>query len=121
MSKDTFQQLSFDDALTARDIAIARAEVNAAPDWRAAAEGAVVWCAFHHETFTTDEVLVRLTAIDAPTTHNLSALGPVMLAASRSRLIVKTGEQRPSRFTRRHRDLTVWRARTSTTHDHVGD
>jgi hypothetical protein len=121
MTQDAFQQLSFDDALTARDIAIARADANAAPDWRAAAESAVVWCAFHHETFTTDDVLLRLAAVDAPLTHNLSALGPVMQAAARAGLIAKTGVLRPSRLAQRHRDLTVWRTRSSTIHDSAGD
>lgn len=103
-----FEQLTMDDALTARDIAIARADEHAAPDWKTAARAAVRWCASHHATFTTDEVLARLDATGAPRTHNPSALGPVMLRAARDGLIAKTGDMRPSRLARRHRDLTVW-------------
>lgn len=105
-----YDQLTFDDAFTARQVAIARADHNAAPDWKRAAREAVAWCASHHETFTADDVLARLAAVQAPTTHEPSALGPVMLAASRAGTIVKTGELRPSRLARRHRDLTVWSA-----------
>jgi len=107
-----YDQLTFADAFTAREVAIARADANAAPDWKRAAREALAWCASHHETFTADEVLARLAAVGAPSTHEPSALGPVFLAASRSGAIVKTGELRPTRLARRHRDLTVWRAST---------
>jgi hypothetical protein len=111
MPADAFEQLSFDHALTARDIAMARAETNAAPDWKAAAAGAVQWCAANLEDFTADDVLVRLADTGAPSTHNLTALGPVMKNAARAGTIAKTGYVRPSRLARRHaRDLTVWSA-----------
>lgn len=105
-----YEQLSLTDALAAREAGIATAGAHAAPAWRIAAEEAVRWCSAHLTTFTTDDVIVRLDALGAPRTHNLAALGPVMQGAARTGLIAKTGELRPTRISRRHRDLTVWAA-----------
>lgn len=104
------RQLTFDDVVAgrARYDGIARAEAHAPADWRQAAHDALRWCRNHYATFTADEVLARLEVVGAPATHNLSALGPVFLAASRAGLIAKTGTLRPTRLARRHRDLTVW-------------
>lgn len=104
------RQLTFDAvaAQAARDDGIARAGAHAPAQWREAAQGALAWCSAHHETFTADEVLARLGDVGAPAAHNLSALGPVFLAAARAGDIRKTGTLRPSRLARRHRDLTVW-------------
>lgn len=104
------EQLSFDQALAVREAAIETAGAHASPTWRRAADEAVRWCAADLVTFTTDDVLARLAAVSAPPTHSLTALGPVMLAAARAGVITKTGEVRPSRIARRHRDLTVWAA-----------
>lgn len=96
-------------AAVARDAGIGTADLNADRAWRTSATEAIRWCAANYpEGFTADEVLMRLASIGAPLTHNLSALGPRFLAAARAKVIVKTGETRPSRFARRHRDLTVW-------------
>jgi hypothetical protein len=108
---DSWEQLSLDEALTARDVAIARADDGAAPDWKTMAAAAVRHCADQLHTFTTDDVLVRLAELGAPRTTSLTALGPVMQRAAKSGLIVKTGELRLSRLAQRHRDLTVWTAR----------
>jgi hypothetical protein len=103
-----YEQLTLEDAMTARDLAIARSQSNAAPGWKAAAAEAVRWCAQHMATFTTDDVLLRLADQQVTPTHNLSALGPVMLSAARAGVITKTGQLRPTRLAQRHRDLTVW-------------
>lgn len=103
-----FEQLTLEEALTGRDVAMARADANAAPNWKAAATEAVRWCTDSLALFTTDDVLVRLAAVGAPPTHTLTALGPIMQAAARKGAIVKTGDLRPSRLAQRHRDLTVW-------------
>ena len=58
--RDGVERLSLDEALTARDVAMARAATNAAPPWKVAAAHAVEWCAFTMEDFTADDVLVRL-------------------------------------------------------------
>jgi len=61
------------------------------------------------EDFTSDDVLQAMEAAGVPMAGvNLAALGPVFQAASRAGEIRKTGTLRPSRFARRHRDLTVW-------------
>jgi tellurite resistance protein len=108
MAWETFEQLTLADALTERDVAMARADDHAAPDWKTAAAEAVRWCAGTLTTFTTDDVLLRLADIGAPSTHTLTALGPVMQAAARAGVIAKTGDLRASRLRQRHRDLTVW-------------
>lgn len=99
-------------AAQARADGIDAADTNADRRWKAAATDAVRWCATHHTDFTSDEVLARLANVGAPTTHELSALGPVFLRLAKAREIVKTGELRPSKLRRRHRDLVVWAAAT---------
>lgn len=99
----------FDQPRQARDEAIARADDHADPEWKDRAYEAVCKVARMRLTFTADDVWDEL--VDAPvSTHEPSALGPVFLRASKAGLIVKTGEFRLSRHTRRHRDLTVWTA-----------
>jgi hypothetical protein len=107
----TAQPTLWDPPAVARAAGIERADTSADPAWKVAAGDAVTWCAHRYATFTADDVLERLADVDAPATRNLAALGPVMLAAARAGVIVKTGEWRPSRIARRHRDLVVWTAR----------
>lgn len=97
-----------DTATAARMEGIDRSGRNADPAWKAAAADAVAWCASNLADFTADDVLERLAELGAPPTHNLAALGPVVLAAARAGTITKTGEWRLSRIARRHRDLVVW-------------
>ena len=94
------------DMFTARDEAIDRSEAHADAEWRHEAFEAVMWVARMRPTFTADDVWDRIEA----GTHEPSALGPVILRASRDGLIKPTGAYRPSRHARRHRDLKVWRA-----------
>lgn len=98
----------FNASWTARQDGIQRSEDHADAEWKRAAFDAVMTAARLKVTFTADDVWDRIS--DA-STHEPSALGPVFLRASRAGLIVKTGALRPSRNARRHRDLTVWRAR----------
>jgi hypothetical protein len=95
-------------AESARAEAIAQAEANASRPWRDAAYLALLWCARHRATFTSDDVIERLERTGAPVTHNLSALGPLFQRAARAGVIHKTGHSVLSRNPRRHRDLTVW-------------
>ena len=94
-------------AAAARADGIARADEHAAVEWKAAARKCTLWCAHMLPTFTADDVWQRLANSDA-STHEPAALGPVMLACAREKLIAKTGRLVPSRLTRRHRDLTEW-------------
>lgn len=105
-----FEQLSLTDALAVRAEAVERADAHAAPDWKVEAHEAVRWCARNLSTFTTDDVWMRMARVAESTTHQPSALGPVMQAAARAGAIVRTGLYRPSRLPQRHRDLTVWTA-----------
>ena len=96
------------DALAAREDGIARADQNANREWKDAALAAIVCAASAYPNgFTADQVWPRIPA--EYHTHEPAALGPVFLAASRAKLIVKTGHLRPSIEPRRHRDLVVWR------------
>jgi hypothetical protein len=85
-----------------------RAERAADPEWWAAACAAVVSVARSMRSLTTDDVLE---AIDpSVSTHEMRALGPVMTAAARDGVIVKS-RQMPrmcSRPTNHQRPLQVW-------------
>jgi hypothetical protein len=118
MSNQQILQLSFATDVTADELAAAaqarveaidRAALHADDEWKVHATAAVLWCAAHLADFTADDVWIQLRRTSpAVTTHEPSALGPIFLAASRQRVITKTTATRPSRFKRRHRDLTVW-------------
>lgn len=72
-------QLTLDDLLTD---ALERVERNTDAEWRTAAEAAVLTVCNTHPTFTSGHVLAELALSDV-TTHDLRALGPVMLWAQR--------------------------------------
>lgn len=109
----TEPQLTLDEALSVRDEAIARVDLNADSEWKIAARTSLQECAFVHTTFTADEVWERLEQIFPDVeTHEPSAMGPIFLAAARRGWIEKVrGEFRKSKYGRRHRDLQVWRSR----------
>ena len=96
------------DMFTARDEAIDQADQHADHAWKRAATDAVRKVARMRLTFTADEVWDAIP--DEFSTHEPAALGPVILAARKDGLIEPTGEYRPSKNARRHRDLKVWRA-----------
>lgn len=97
-------QLSFDEA---RSDGIRRADDHADIEWKHDAYDCIALCARRGRPFTADDVVELLEQCNSAT-HEPSALGPVFLRASRDRLIRKTGRMVPSRFARRHRDLTEW-------------
>jgi hypothetical protein len=97
------------DALAARDAGIERADDHADNFWKLQAYALVVWCSRTLPTFTADDIWDELEKSDC-TTHEPAALGPVFLRAARAGMIRKTGDLRPSRHPRRHRELTVWTA-----------
>jgi hypothetical protein len=95
----------------ARNDGIRRADQGADPEWREAARICVLATAWNHERFTADEVWELLAQhYSHLSTPEPSALGPVFLKVAAAGHIVKTGDLRLSKFSRRHRDLTVWRA-----------
>lgn len=99
---------TMDDAKAAKMAGIAAADAGADGEWKAEALLAVKWCAQTYTVFTADEVWARLDAVGTATTHEPAALGPVFLEAARKQWISNTRETRPTVYTRRHRDLTVW-------------
>jgi hypothetical protein len=119
MSRDPFAPTLFDDpdpvaAAGARAEGISQAERGVGRAWVAAARAAIRNRSVVMEDFTADDVLVAMEGAGVPLIGvNLAALGPVFLAAARAGEIRKTGLQRPSRFRRRHRDLTVWERATA--------
>lgn len=107
----TQHELPFPTPEQARERGIRKADDHASIRWREAAAKAVRLCADLLPDFTADsvwEVLEKGGADVIETERNPSALGPVILAFARDQYIQKTGELRPSKFARRHRELTVW-------------
>jgi hypothetical protein len=99
------------EAYDARRQAEQKAYDHASVRWCANATKAVRLCADLLPEFTADDVwdVMEKGAVDPiESERNPAALGPVILAFVRADYIAKTGELRPSRFARRHRDLTVW-------------
>jgi hypothetical protein len=66
-------------------LAMAQADAHANEQWRRVTDAAILFAAMRLETFTVDDVLDELANIpDAPSTHNLSALGPRMKEVSKT-------------------------------------
>lgn len=103
-------QLTLDQALaenTKRE-ALKRVEAHAAPDWKTYALATVKQVAERFAEFSTDKVLEFMQ--DAPVwTHELRALGPVMMSAQRAGYIVATDKFIKSESVSRHRaPKRVW-------------
>ena len=86
---------------------IEQADLHADQEWRDLAYFIVGNLADVGRWFTADDV-AELIDLAGVSTGNPSALGPVFQRAARAGLIVKTGEYRQSRLSRRHRALVVW-------------
>lgn len=96
------------------EAAIATADRNANPDWKDAAARCIAFFAGQCREFTSDDVIERLEEhYPDAATHNMAALGPLFLRASRAGLIENTGRMIQSRIPRRHRKITVWRPRSN--------
>jgi hypothetical protein len=96
-------------AAEAKADGIQRADDHANERWKTDAYNAVRFLATAGFPFTADDVWAQLSGqgVDS-STHEPSALGPIFLKASRNKIIVKTGRLVPTRYARRHRDLTEW-------------
>lgn len=105
-------QLTLDYAIAENEkrAAIAQVEENAAPDWRTYALATVKQVAERCAEFSTDKILEAMT--DAPVwTHELRALGPIMLSAARAGFIVATDKFVTSDSISRHRSpKRVWKS-----------
>ena len=68
-----------------------RADEHADPKWRHVFDASVLAAAKKHQEFTSDEVLDELALLpNAPSTHNLSAIGPAMKRAAQMGIISRT-------------------------------
>lgn len=98
-------------AIEARDEAINKAENNANPHWKQAAEMAIRSIAVDRNEFTSDDVWLWLhdMAIEMP--HEPRALGAMMVRASRQGLIKTTDRVRQSERPECHaRPIRIWRS-----------
>jgi uracil-DNA glycosylase len=96
-------------AAAAKQAGIDAADAYADEVWKQAAYLAIARLCVLLDEFTADEVWEELQGTTA-TTRQPSALGPVFMQARDDGLIVNTGRLRPTKLSRRHRDITVWRS-----------
>jgi hypothetical protein len=91
-----------------KDDGMGRADRNANEAWKQAADEAVLKTAREKPVFTTDDVLQRIP--ENVLTHEMRALGPVMLRAAKNGWIEKSlSPNRSSRRPTNHlRPLQVW-------------
>lgn len=99
-------------AKNAKTVAMDQVDLNADPAWKDLMLQLAHVVALTHPTFTTDDLMLLYHEInDAPKTHDLRALGPVMNRAARAGYCVKTnmvdGSNRPSNH---HRPLAIWQS-----------
>ena len=88
---------------------IDQVEENADENWKNVARWCLLSLAETKEEFTADD-LVELLENESVKTHNLAALGPIFLKASRAGWIANTGRMERTRISRRHRKITVWKS-----------
>ncbi len=91
---------------------MAKADENADHFWKRIIDGCILAAARRLPELTVDDVLDEIAKIpNAPSTHNLAALGPAMKRAHRDRIITATDRvqrsRRPTKHGNRH---NVWRS-----------
>ena len=98
-------------AIEARDQAIEQVDTNASPEWKQHAIEAVKHLARMRPEFTTDDVHQYLADRGVEMTHEPRALGAVMVAAARARIIAPTDRYTPSARPECHRrPVKIWRS-----------
>lgn len=110
---------SFDllEVIRVREEAIARADSNANREWKTEVLDLLFEVCKTHEFLTIDDLRERiLRAIkedpDFPTTHNLSALGPIMRRGAKMGWMEGTEASQPSRVVTTHsRPQRVWKSK----------
>jgi hypothetical protein len=102
----------YDAAKLAKTVAMDQVDLNADPAWKDLMLQLVRVVALTHPTFTTDDVMILYMEIeDAPKTHDLRALGPVMNKAAKAGYCVKTNTVDDSiRPSNHQRPLAIWRS-----------
>lgn len=92
----------------ATEAAIQAAHAHADETWKSTAYAAIVTVARRKPKLSADDVWEELQG-STPTTHEPSALGPLIRIAARNGIIRKAhGEMVKTRFERRHRELQQW-------------
>ena len=89
------KQPTLDDALAAAADGMDRAERHADTDWKDACRRIIKTLAASGEPFRSDDVCFELDK-RPESTHDRRAVGPMIAAAAREGLIVKTGDMRRS-------------------------
>ena len=93
-----------------RDEAIAKGEANAKESWKKAASAAIAQVAMLYDTFTTDEVWMRL-GKSSDSTHDPRAMGSIMRNAQKQGIIAPTTLWRNSaRVSCHKRPSRVWKS-----------
>jgi len=90
----------------AKEEAITRVEANASRRWLDAAYRALQRCSeapWSDEGVSSDDVWMRLRALEMPEPHDPRAMGPVMRRAVREGLLRPTSTFRPSAMPQNHR------------------
>jgi len=100
-------------ARTARDAGMAQAAAHASPSFKAATRAAIARVAAQYHEFTTDHVWQELGRMDAPSTHERRALGPLMQEAKIDGLITPLSQYVQSRRVVCHgRMVRLWKSNT---------
>lgn len=89
---------------------MARCDENAAIDWKHWFDGCVLAAARKKGFITSDDVLVEMESLpDPPSTHNLAAIGPAMVRASKMGLLRATDRYERSAVGQKHgNNHRVW-------------
>lgn len=103
------EQLSLFDAMAARDEAIERVEKNAEPVWKEECRSAIRHLAMSKAEITTDDVWEYLADLGVDLPHEVRAIGPMMIRASRDGWITATDRYRNSHRVECHaRPIRIW-------------
>ena len=89
-----------------------RADENADARWKHIFDGCVLAAALKKPEITSDDVLDEIAALpNAPTTHNLAAIGPAMKRAAKYGVIAPTNRFCRSRIRHKNGNVhSIWRS-----------
>jgi len=103
--------LNFDDKLPiSAQIGMAQADENANEKWRHIFDACVLAAAKKKQEITSDDVLTELERLpNAPSTHNLAAIGPAMKRAQEMGILKATGRVERSKRPGKNGNLhSIW-------------
>ncbi len=87
-----------------------RADENADVRWRAIFDACVLAAARKKPEIVSDDVLAEIESLpEAPSTHNLAAIGPCMVWAAEMGILIRTDRLQRSKRPEKHGNLTrIW-------------